>query len=107
MGVITHVFSGVFSIGELIYFILSSAILVLVNMIGITKIQQSFKVGQASNMMPIQQVPQQISPVLIYLLVFLLIPPNILSIIYLFVGISLILISSFLLGKRQAQIEQI
>jgi len=107
MGTIINVFQGIYSIGELILFICSSLILIATNFIGILKIQESFKVAQASNMIPIQQVPIQITSIFIYLLIFLLQPPSIMSIIFLILGIFLILISSFLLGKRQAQLEKI
>lgn len=107
MGVISHIFEGIYSLGELILFISSSIILVLTNMIGIMTIQQSFRVGQASNMISIQQVPIQTTPIIVYFLIFLLAAPNIFSIIYLIIGVVLIIVSSFLLGKRQAQLEAI
>ena len=101
------IFEGIFNLGELILFIISSTTLVLVNMIGIMKIQQAFKHGQASNLVPIQAAPVQISPIFIYFFVFLLTPPSIFSTIYLFIGIFLIIISSFLLAKRQARLDVI
>ncbi len=107
LGTIINVFQGIYSLGELILFICSSLILIATNFVGILKIQESFKVAQASNMIPIQQVPIQITSIFIYLLIFLLQPPSIMSIIFLILGIFLILISSFLLGKRQAQLEKI
>lgn len=107
LGTIFNVFQGIYSLGELILFICSSLILIATNFIGILKIQESFKVAQASNMIPIQQVPIQITSIFVYLLIFLLQPPSIMSIIFLILGIFLILISSFLLGKRQAQLEKI
>lgn len=107
LGTIINVFQGIYSLGELILFICSSLILIATNFIGILKIQESFKVAQASNMIPIQQVPIQITSIFIYLLIFLLQPPSIMSIIFLILGICLILISSFLLGKRQGQLEKI
>jgi len=107
MGVISHIFGGIYNLGELILFISSSIILVLTNMVGIMTIQQSFRVGQASNMIPIQQVPIQISPIIVYFLIFLLAAPNVSSIFYSIIGVVLIIFSSFLLGKRQAQLEAI
>jgi len=101
------IFLGIFNLGELILFIISSTILVLVNMIGIMKIQQSFKYGQASNLIPLQVLPVQISPIFIYFFVFLLIAPSIVSIIYLVLGIILIISGSYLLAKRQAQLGAI
>lgn len=107
MAVMTHVLSGNFELLELVIFIISAIILILTNTLGIITITHAFRVGQASNLVPIQQVPIQITPIFIYLLVFLLIPPNIFSILYLIIGVVLILISSFLLGKRQEKLEEI
>jgi len=107
MGVIAQVLNGTANIGEIILFIISVFILILTNMIGITTIQQAFREGQASNLIPIQQVPIQLTPITVYFLIFLLNPPTIFSTIYLIIGIILVLISSFLLGKRSAQIEEI
>ncbi|MFX1315504.1 MAG: hypothetical protein ACFE9T_06535 [Promethearchaeota archaeon] len=107
MAVIANVLSGIFNLIELLVFIISVIFLISTNIIGLTTIQQAFRVGQASNMIPIQQVPTLLVPIFIYFLVFLLVPPSVFSVVYLVVGIILIIISSFLLGKRQAQLEEI
>jgi len=107
MAFFAHVFGGTASLEELILFIITSVILIISSIIGIAKIQQSFQVANASRMIPIQQVPMQITPVLVYFVIFMLNPPTILSIIYMFIGVILIIISSFLLAKRQAQLEAI
>jgi len=107
LGVMANIFSGTYDLGELTLFIISVVLLILSNFLGVLTIQKSFTVGQASNLVPIQQVPTLIAPIVIYFLIFLLIPPNIFSGYYLIIGIILIITSSFLLGKRSAQIEQI
>jgi hypothetical protein len=107
MAVITHVFAGNATLDEIILFIASAVILVAASILGIMKIQQSFKVANASRMIPIQQVPIQITPYLAYFFVFTLMPSTIIPIIYVIAGVSLILLSSFLLAKRQAQLEAI
>ncbi|MFX1409676.1 MAG: hypothetical protein ACFFA6_04955 [Promethearchaeota archaeon] len=107
MAVIANVLRGVFNLTELLVFIISGIFLISTNILGLATIQQAFRVGQASNMIPIQQVPSLLVPIFIYFLVFLLDPPNIFSLVYTIIGIILILISSFLLGKRQAQLEEI
>ncbi len=107
MGVVADVFNGVFSIAQLIIFIVSGIILILANIIGLATIQHAYRVGQASNMVPIQHVPVLIAPICIYFLIFLLVPPSFLSIIYLISGIVLIMTSAFLLGRRLAQMEEI
>jgi hypothetical protein len=107
IGVIANIFSVSFNTAELLLFIISCIILILSNYLGVLTIQKSFTVGQASNLVPIQQVPTLIAPIAIYFLIFLLTPSNIFSAFYLIFGIILIIISSFLLSKRSAQIEEI
>jgi protein-S-isoprenylcysteine O-methyltransferase Ste14 len=107
MGVIAKVFAGQFMAGELILFIAASIILPLTNVIGIGVLQRAYTRGQASNLIPIQQVPIQILPILIYFAVFLFPAPSDLSILLAIVSVVLIIGSSFLLGQRQAMIENI
>lgn len=107
MGVIVHLFDGTAQLLEIIIFIIAIFILSTTNIFGITSIQKAFREGQASNLIPIQQVPIQISPPFYYIAVFLLPIQDILSLFFLTIGIVLVIISSFLLGKRQAQIEKI
>jgi len=104
---ITQIFSGVFSLGELLLFIISSTILIIVNIFGVTKMAEALRYGQAGNLVPIQNVPVQITPSILYFVVFLLMPPSILSVVYFAIAVMLIIICSFILGKRQAQIEEI
>lgn len=107
MAVITDIFSGTFNLGELMLFIVSSFMLVLTNIFAVTKMVEALHHGQASNLIPIQNVPQQITPAIVYFLIFFKIPPSIFSIIFFTIASILILISSFILGKRQAHIEEI
>lgn len=107
IGTITEIFSGPFNIAQLIICIISGIILIFSNVFGLTTIQLAYRVGQASNMVPIQQVPTQIVPIGIYFLVFLGIPPSDFSIFFLISGVTFIMISSFLLGKRSAKMEEI
>ncbi|MFX1452930.1 MAG: hypothetical protein ACFFCM_18990 [Promethearchaeota archaeon] len=107
MGLITGGFGVSFNLTKLIIFIITGIILIFANIFGLATIQLAYKVGQASNMVPIQNVPTLIVPIFIYFLIFLLVPPSIISIIFLIVGVFLIGLSSFLLGKRTAQMEEI
>jgi len=107
IGVIAKIFSGTFNLGEMLLFIISCIILILSNVLGVMTIQKSFTIGQASNLVPIQQIPILLAPIVIYFLIFQLTPPSVFSIYYLIIGITLIIISSFLLGKRSAQLEEI
>ncbi len=95
-----------FTPGYIAIFIIASVILVLSNIFGITELQKAFTSGQASNLIPVQQVPIQITPIFVYFLVFLqtALP---MAFVYISIGVALIIISSFLLGKRQAQMEEI
>jgi len=108
MATIVHVLGFTFIVVELALFVLAAVILVLTNVFGISTIQDSFKVGEASLMVPIQQIPIQVAPAFVYLAVFLLAPPaGVYSLMLLGFGIGFIIISSFLLAKRQAQIQAI
>ncbi|MHA1785197.1 MAG: hypothetical protein ACTSVY_01410 [Candidatus Helarchaeota archaeon] len=107
MGVVIHVFNLTGNVLELIIFIISAVILTLVNVYGITTIQEAMKQAQASNMIPIQQVPIQIYPIFYFLLVYLLPIPSIFSLFFMISGIGLVIVSSFLLGRRQVEIEKI
>jgi len=107
MGILASVFGGKAVLLEIVLFFLALAILILTNILGTSSIQKAFKEGQASNLIPIQQVPIQIAPIFYYIAVFLLPIPNYLSLAFLIIGITLVVISSFLLGRRQTQIEKI
>jgi hypothetical protein len=86
---------------ELVLFIIACFILILTNMFAVGTIQDAFKTGQASLLIPIQQLPILIVPGLLYLLMFLLIPPTALSIFWFISGALLTICSTFLLGRRQ------
>jgi drug/metabolite transporter (DMT)-like permease len=107
MAVIAHVFEGTANFGELFLFIASAVILIIANIIGTMEIQQCFQVANASRMIPIQQVPIQITPVIAYFFVFTLMPSTFFPIIYVIISVSLIILSSFLLAKRQQKLEAI
>ena len=107
MGVIAPIFEGLAYPIEIIIFTVSIGFLIITNLFGTITIQKSFRVGQASNLIPIQQVPIQIAPVFYFLSVYLLQIPNLISLFFLISGIALVIVSSFLLGKRQTQLEKL
>lgn len=107
MAIMEDVFTGNAVLGQIILFIISSLILVGAQIIGIGTLQKAFTTGQASNLVPIQQVPIQILPIVSYFYVFFQTPANLISYFYMSAGVIAIIISSFLLGKRQAQIDEI
>jgi drug/metabolite transporter (DMT)-like permease len=104
---LTLVFGGNADFFELFIFIVSTLILVPTSFMGIIFVQEAFKYGDASKIVPIQQIPIQIAPVFLYFLVFLKYPPNVFSPYLIITGITFVLVSGFLLGKRQAAIEKI
>jgi uncharacterized membrane protein len=63
--------------------------------------QEAFKYAQASNILPVAQVPIQIAPVLVYFFIFALSPPSTLSVVYILTGTVLTIVSGFLLGRRE------
>jgi len=107
MATIVRVFEMIAVFGEVIIFVFASILLTATNIYGIKYIQDSFKVGRASILIPIQQIPIQVTPALVYLVVFFLVPPGNLELFLFIFAIFLIIVSSFLLAKRQAQLEEI
>ena len=62
--------------------------------------QIAFKYAQASNIIPVAQVPIQISPVVGYFFIFALTPPHPSSVFLILIGTILTIIAGFLLGQR-------
>lgn len=88
-------------------FIVSSVILITANIYGVIKMSQAFRSGKASFLAPIQNVPVQLTPSILYFFVFMMTISTIISIILFILGVALIISSSFILGRRQTEIEQI
>ena len=93
------VFTGVGQAAEIVIFILTIIILTITNMLAIGQTQESYRFAPASKVMPIQKVPQQIIPILIFLLVFV---HHFIKVAFYLVplGVTLILVAGFLLSKR-------
>jgi len=64
-------------------------------------ISVAFKYAQASNIVPVAQVPIQIAPLLVYFFIFALTPQKPISLFYILAGCTLTIIAGFLLGQRQ------
>jgi len=107
LAIIDHVLGGGSSIGEILFFVVACVILILTNLLSIIFLQKSYQGGQISRIIPIQQVPIQIVPILIFFLVFSLPIPSVLTIPFAITAVALILYSSALLSKRQASLEKI
>jgi uncharacterized membrane protein len=88
-------------------FLIAGIITILTNLFGIGHYQYALSSGNASIVVPVQQIPQQVAPILIYFLIYQFYPPTDNSIYLMVVGIILICIAGFALGKRQATLEKI
>jgi drug/metabolite transporter (DMT)-like permease len=81
----------------------AAGILVLINAIfAAWQMQAAFKYGQASNIVPVQGVAIQTIPIIVYFGVYALNLPKPESVYYIPIGVSLIILAGFLLGRRQA-----
>ncbi len=101
-------FGVVFGAGQYIgFFLITITILILTNIFGIFKIQQAFQHGHASKLIPIQQLPIQIGPIFIYFAIFMWMAPKVYSLPFMIIAVTLVIASSFLLARRQAQLEEI
>jgi hypothetical protein len=63
--------------------------------------QEAFKVAQASNVVPVGQVPVQVAPIVVYFFVFALGSPGFFSLVSIVTGTVLTIAAGFLLGRRQ------
>jgi uncharacterized membrane protein len=103
LAVFATVMSGAGSWQQVTIFILASVILVGCNVLGIRQTNEAFKFAQASNIIPVQQVSVQLTPILFYFYVYALTPPKSISGVLIIAGVFLILAAVFLLGRRQAE----
>jgi len=90
---------------NIILLIISVLIVSVINVLGIGHLQDAFKHADASLVYPIGQIPQQIAPIIIFYGIYLKNSPLIYSLYFLLVGIILICVAGFLLGRRQGQLE--
>jgi len=88
-------------------FVLASAILVGCNVLGVWQTNEAFKFAQASNIIPVQQISVQITPILFYFYVYALKSPKATSGPFIILGVAFILLAAFLLGRRQSELEKI
>ena len=69
VGSVLRIFTGNLTLPVIALFAAGSAILVVTNMYGIAKLQLAFRLTNASLAIPIQQIPIQIAPPILYLAV--------------------------------------
>ncbi|HEY9152598.1 MAG TPA: hypothetical protein VIN60_06900 [Anaerolineales bacterium] len=103
LALIVIVLSGGGSSAQEIIFVIAALILITTATVITWQNQLAFKVAQASNVVPVAQVPIQISPILVYFYIFALKPPSEISVIYILAGTMLTIISGFLLGRRKEE----
>jgi hypothetical protein len=84
-------------------FAFTSAVLVLTNLFGIAELQRAFRVSRAAVAAPLQTLPTQVAPGLMYLLVFRLPPPSRAAVWLFALGVGLIVASSFLIRGEEAR----
>jgi hypothetical protein len=89
-----------------LYVIFTFAVVIVSNVLAIYERQLAFRVGHAATMIPISHIPSHLSSPLIYSLVFWLPAPTSYALALMWIGIVLLLISSFIFGKREAMFEQ-
>jgi hypothetical protein len=106
-GTILKVFQGTANSYEWIYFIASCILLPLANLIALANQQTAYKYGRASTLNTLQQIPTQVSPPFIYLLIFAMTPHFYYSIPFLLLGTVLVLASTYLLAGRKVEIAKI
>jgi hypothetical protein len=101
------VLNGKGSSSQVVIFVLASVILIAANFLGTWQSQESYRYGQASNIVPLRQVSMQIPPLFVYFYVFALKAPSVASVAYMLSGAAFIMISGLLLGKRREEtVEQ-
>jgi hypothetical protein len=100
-GAVLRLFRGELGPPVWAMFAFGSAALVLTNLFGIAELQRAFRWSRAAVAVPLQTLPTQVAPGLVYLLVFRLPPPSRASLWLFALGVGLILASSFLIGRRE------
>jgi hypothetical protein len=105
LAVFVSVMSGKGSGQQIMIFFLASVILVGCNILGIRQTNEAFKFAQACNIIPVQQVSVQLTPILFYFYVYALTPPQAISGVFIVTGVALIIAAVFLLGRRQSELE--
>jgi hypothetical protein len=105
---VVHIFTGALQLPwELVLGLMGAVVLISGAVLNIVVLQKAFKVGNASLVIPIEQVPINIAPILVYFWIFSLTARTVFTIPFLLVAIVLIILSSYLLARRQSQLENI
>jgi hypothetical protein len=100
LALIVLIFAGRGTPTQTFIFVLSATILAFTASVITWQNQIAFKYAQASNIIPVAQVPIQISPIIVYFFIFALTPPRAISVFLILSGTILTIIAGFLLGRR-------
>jgi uncharacterized membrane protein len=101
LALIIIVLGGHSTPGQFIIFTIAALILTMVGTVVTWQNQLAFKYAQASNVVPVAQVPIQISPLIVYFFIFALTPPSSIAVFYILAGTILTIVAGFLLGRRK------
>ncbi|GAB4326645.1 MAG: hypothetical protein Kow0069_33200 [Promethearchaeota archaeon] len=103
----TRVFGGNYEPVALVVLVAGGAVEAVANVLGLAHFQYALNAGNATIVVPVQQAPQQVAPVVIYFFIYRLAPPAAYSLPFLVAGMVLVVVCGFLLSRRQAQLERI
>jgi hypothetical protein len=105
MGFLYRWGGGLFSSSDLIFAIIATTIAAAGSVLGVTETQRAFQMGDATRLVPIQAVPQQILPVITFFIVFQLTPAKQNAFFLAGAGVILVLLGSTLLARRQVALQ--
>jgi drug/metabolite transporter (DMT)-like permease len=97
---------GDFSLLNVLTAVASIVLVAYTGIMGMVHFQKALAEGNASIIIPLNQMPQQIAPIVIFFFVYALPAPGLGSYFFMSGGIVLITVAGFMLGRRQAQIEK-
>lgn len=89
-----------------VIFLVACLVFIPAVVLGLWQTQESYRYAPANRALPIQQVPQQFAPILIYIFIFQR-PLHGMALLVVITGVILVLSGGFLLGNRQAGIEAV
>lgn len=101
------VFTGNAELMEWLIFLIGLIYVAFGNIFGVIHYQNALNAGNASLIVPIQQMPQQIAPIITFYIIYGFASPKSFSLPFMIIGIILILIAGFVLAKRQVALEKI
>lgn len=92
---------GAANVSTIVFFIVSLILFVSITVLGIISSNKTFEIGDASIVVPFQQLPQQIMPILTFFVIFALPAPSNNSYYFMFSGVLILIIAMFLLSKKR------